>query len=297
MADPQITYANDLAKVQSIDFVKRFNESAVQLATLLGITRKLPLSQEVSLKIYNWKKVTLAQQVEEGEVIPLTKVEREVKLQPTAKLRKYRKQVTAESIIRTGSQDLAINQTDLRVVREIQLDIKQTLRNYLDLAPEKLEVNSLQDGIAQAWAKTKDIFKEYGDVQVIHFVSPFDVADYLGSGVVSNTTNSGFGLTALENFLGQRVIVFDEVPKGTIYSTVAENIVMAYYTMSGSPISQSFGLTTDETGLIGMTHQQNADNASIDTLIMTGLTLFAEVANGVVKTTIKKEEPKPNPKP
>lgn len=297
MADPQITYANDLAKVQSIDFVKRFNESAVQLATLLGITRKLPLSQEVSLKIYNWKKVTLAQQVEEGEVIPLTKVEREVKLQPTAKLRKYRKQVTAEAIIRTGSQDLAINQTDLRVVREIQLDIKQTLRNYLDLAPEKLTVNSLQDGIAQAWAKTKDIFKEYGDVQVIHFVSPFDVADYLGSGVVSNTTNSGFGLTALENFLGQRVIVFDEVPKGTIYSTVAENIVMAYYTMSGSPISQSFGLTTDETGLIGMTHQQNADNASIDTLIMTGLTLFAEVANGVVKTTIKKEEPKPDPKP
>ncbi|MEJ6358738.1 phage capsid protein [Lactiplantibacillus plantarum] len=280
------TKAQDIAIVQSIDFVNRFKEQITGLTTLLGVSRKLPMSQDGVLRTYKWVKTQLADQVGEGEEIPLTKVERKINEMKVQPIRKYRKQVTAEAIIHAGSQDLAINQTDQQMVREIQKDVKANFISFLQSAPTKQKAKNLQDGLAQAWAKVSNAFQDYGDVEIIHFISPFDVADYLGSGQIVNTSQSVFGMTALENFLGQKAIVFDMIPKGKIYSTATENIVMAYYGMSGTPIASSFGLTTDDTGLIGMTHQQRTDNATVETLSLTSLTLFAEVSNGVVETAL-----------
>lgn len=295
MADQKIIFADDLGKAQSIDYVSRFNQQVSNLAEVLNITRRLPLERESVLRLYKWKKVQLAEQVGEGEVIPLTKVEREMTEQKTAPLRKYRKQVTEEAINRVGLQ-LAINETDTRIITEVQQEIKADFFKFLVSKPEKIDASNLQEGIAQAWAKIRDIYKSYGAVNVLHFVSPFDIADMLAAGTVTNTSASAFGLTALENFLGQRVIVFDEVPKGKIYSTVAENILLAHYNMSGD-LGRSFNLTTDTTGLVGMTHQINTSNASVETFITTGVTLFAEISNGVVVTTLTKQNPEPTPNP
>ena len=55
---------------------------------------------------------------------------------------------------------------------------------------------------------------------------------------------------------------------------------------TGGDIGATFGLTSDATGLVGMKHFLVDGKASIDTLMMTGVTFYAEDLGGVFKGTI-----------
>ena len=68
--------STDFAPAISVDFTTRIRENIETLQRILGVTNMEPMSAGSYIKIYKWKTVTLAQQVDEGEVIPLTKVER-----------------------------------------------------------------------------------------------------------------------------------------------------------------------------------------------------------------------------
>lgn len=66
----------DFAKAQSIDFVNRFTGGIKKLQEMLGITRRQGLSEGSTIKTYK-SSVTLADgNVAEGDLIPLSKVER-----------------------------------------------------------------------------------------------------------------------------------------------------------------------------------------------------------------------------
>lgn len=55
--------------------------------------------------------------------------------------------------------------------------------------------------------------------------------------------------------------------------------------MSGD-VAQTFSLTADETGLIGMVHAMVTENATVDTLMMSCVKFFPEFADGVFIGTI-----------
>ena len=111
-----------------------------------------------------------------------------------------------------------------------------------------------------------------------------DVADYLATAQI--TTQNAFGFKYVNDFLGLGTVVIDpSVPAGTVIATAKENINGAYVSADGD-VAETFGLTSDETGLVGMTHYVKGDNASINTLVMSGVVFYPEDATGVVKATI-----------
>lgn len=59
--------------------------------------------------------------------------------------------------------------------------------------------------------------------------------------------------------------------------------------MGHGSVGETFGLTTDETGMVGMKHYLADDSASVNTLIMEGVTFYAEDASGIFKAPIAVE--------
>ena len=93
----------------------------------------------------------------------------------------------------------------------------------------------------------------------------------------------------MENFLGLgTAVVTPELAAGTAYATAKENLNGAYIPASGGDVANAFGLTTDETGLVGMTHEPSTTNASITTLVLSGVTFFPEMTDGVIKINTAK---------
>ena len=101
----------DFAKAQSIDFVNRFTGGIKKLQEMLGITRRQALSEGSTIKTYK-RAVTLADgNVAEGDLIPLSKVEKTPDKTYELAYKKYRKAVTMEAIQRSGFDQAVQEQT------------------------------------------------------------------------------------------------------------------------------------------------------------------------------------------
>ncbi|MGO3609289.1 MAG: phage capsid protein, partial [Enterococcus sp.] len=53
-AEDGLTKMDDLGEIKSIDFVNLFEKGIKELLTLLGVTRKLELSQDMKIQMYEW---------------------------------------------------------------------------------------------------------------------------------------------------------------------------------------------------------------------------------------------------
>ena len=118
MAEDKLTVMNDLGEIKTIDFVNKFSTNISELLTLLGVTRKEPLSADMKIKTYKWETDIDKTSVGEGETIPLSKVTRKADKEYQVAWFKKRRAVSAEAIARHGAS-LAIDQADQRVMREI----------------------------------------------------------------------------------------------------------------------------------------------------------------------------------
>lgn len=277
------TVTSDLEPAISVDFTTRLNSNITELQNLLGIVDLEPMSAGTLIKVYKMEQVNTPEQVAEGEFIPLTKINRTLAKTIELKLNKYRKQTTAESIQKVG-RNMAINQTDEKLVSGIRKDIKKNFYDILLTGTGSAAGTTLQASLAAGWGKVKKFYEDE-DATPIFFVSSDDVADYLGSAQI--TMQNAFGWTYIENFLGLgTAIVTPSLAKGKTIATAKENLRGAYVPAGSGDLAQSFNLTADTTGLVGMTHQIAADNASITTLIMSGVVFYAELLDGVVISTI-----------
>lgn len=277
--------SKDFAPAISIDHVTRIHDDLYDLMRVLGVTDMTPLAE--GSVIHRYKTVVTKQDgaVAEGDVIPLSKVvTSEILPALTVKLSKYRRSTTAESVQAAG-KERSINKADNSLVEEIRGDIKKSFYKLITGGtPTAAEAGvDLQTACAQAWGALVTLY-EGKSVTPIFFLNPLDVATYLGSANIS--TQSVFGLLYLENFLGLgHAILSADVTKGNVYATVTENLNGAYVPADGD-VGEMFGLTADESGLIGMAHMLDASNATIDTLIMTGVVFYPELESGVVKSQI-----------
>lgn len=286
MPEQNLNVMADLGEIKSIDFVNRFSKNINDLLTLLGVTRKESLSSDLKIKTYKWNVDLNNTNPGEGETIPLSKVTRTPDKEYTVEWFKKRRVTTAEAIARHGASR-AINESDNRIMREIQNGIKEQFFDFLKKKPTKVKGAGLQKALAESWGKLST-FNEFEGSPIVSFVSPLDVAEYLGDTKVLADASNVFGFTLLKNFLGMsNVIVMPSVPKGKIYSTAVENIVFAHLNVNASDLGGLFSDFTDETGLIAATRGREISNLTYESVFFGANILFAEIPEGVVEATIE----------
>ena len=281
--DAKTVKAADLAKVRDVDFTERFSKGIDTLMAMLGVTRKQEKRAGEVLKVYKATGTLESGVVAEGDVIPLSKYQTTYEAVGEAVLNKWRKVTTAEAISSKGYGQ-AVNDTNDKMLKDIQKGVRTSFVNFLATGTGTAAGVGLQATLAQAWGQLQVLFEDTS-VQSVYFMNPLDVADYLGGAQIS--TQTAFGMSYIENFLGLgTVILASDVPKGKLYATAAENIVLYYIPVTSADMAQAFDLTSDATGLIGIHTGPTYDKLSAETVAASGVGLFAEKLDGIVVGTI-----------
>lgn len=275
--------AADLARVRDVDFTERFNAGIQTLMKMLGITRKQEKKAGEILKVYKVTGTLQDGTVAEGELIPLSKYRTTYEPVGEAILKKWRKATTAEAISQKGYGQ-AVNDTNDKMLKDIQKGIRTNFVNFLATGTGKASGVGLQAAMAQVWGQMQVLYEDTA-IETVYLMNPLDVADYLGAAQI--TTQTAFGMSYIENFLGMgTAILASDVPKGKIYATAAENIVLYYINVTGSDLAQAFDLSSDATGLIGVHVNAVYNNLTSETVAASGVGLFAEKLDGIVIGTI-----------
>ncbi len=276
----------DLKYPITIDVTNKFQENLKKLLEMLGITRKISVTSGTTLRTYSGYEVALADgKVPEGEVIPLSKVTRKDHSQKVIELKKYRKATTGEDIQMYGSNEAVAN-TDDALVRQLQKQVRTTFIDTLKTGTGTQTAlgSGLQGALASAWGQLQVLFEDYESEKAIVFVNHLDLAKYVAGAEI--TTQTAFGLTYIVDFTGTVLISTNDIAEGEIWATVPENIVLAYINPNGSELAKQFNLSGDKLGYIGMTHFQEPTTLTIQTVLVSGILMYPERIDGVVKVEI-----------
>lgn len=276
--------STDFEPAISIDHVNRIAENINTLQRALGITQMIPMAAGSTVKRYKTTVTKGAAQAAEGDVIPLSKVERKPLADLTLELKPYRRLTTAQAIQRVGA-NIAINQADDALVNEVRKGVRDDFFAMVtaNTATAAAGGANLQAAAAQAWGSL-EVYFEDKDVTPVFFVNPIDVATYLGAAQI--TTQSAFGFDYVENFLGLgNAFITPRIASGDVYATATQNL-NGVYVPQGGDVADAFALTYDASGIVGMTHSRADDRASINTLLMMGVLFYPEDAAGVIKSHI-----------
>lgn len=275
--------STDINPAISIDHVERLQANIRTLQKLFGIMELKAMPEGSQIKQYVTTVGNIPAQVNEGDEIALTKVQRTLANTFTIALKKYRKLVTAEAIQRDGYEN-AVNGTDNALVKEVRKAFKTGFYGLLATGSGSgTNGTDLQKTCANLWADLATKFEDV-DATPIFFINPKDLATYLGSAQI--TVQTAFGFDYMLNFLGMGdAIITPQVTEGTVIATAKENLNGAYVPANGD-IGQTFGLTTDESGLVGMVHTPDTGRASLETLLLMGVVFYAEDLSGVFKASI-----------
>ena len=283
MADNNLITSADLVKAREIEFTYTFGESIKKLMEALGVTRKIPKQAGTVLKAYKATGELLDGAVAEGEIIPLSKYVTEPVTFEEITLKKWRKATTAEAIIEKGYNQ-AVRMTTDRMLKDVQKGIRKSFFDFVATGTGVATGANFQGTLAQSWGQLQVLFED-DDIQSVHFMNPLDVADYLATANISLQTV--FGMTYVENFLGLGTVFFNSsVPKGKIYSTAKDNLVLYFVPVNGADLGEAFDFTSDATGLIGIHETPDYDNMTAKDTVVSALVLFAERIDGVVVGTI-----------
>ena len=273
----------DIEPAISIDFVSRISSNINSLREVLGITNMISMPEGTQIKIYKASVENTPSQVGEGETIPLTKVTRKLAATKTLTIKKFRKAASAEAIATNGYEN-AINITDEKLVQSVQKGIKTDFFTLIETGTGTASGTNLQTTLADCWSKLQTAFEDE-DVNAVYFVSAADAATYLGNANIS--TQNAMGLTYIRDFLGLgTLIVSPNITAGKVVATAKENLNGAYIPANSSALSRAFSLTSDETGFVGMTHQSKTENATVETLLLSGVLFYPERLDGVIVGTI-----------
>ena len=282
-AETNLIKSADLVRVREIEFVEMFNDNVKKLTEMLGVTRMIPKQAGAVLKTYKATGTLESGTVAEGDVIPLSKYKTEPVTYAEITMRKWRKATSAEAIVEKG-YDQAVTMTTDRMLKDVQSVIRGDFLTFLATGTGTAVGNTFQSALAQTWGQLQVKFED-DDIQAVHFINPLDVADYLATAQI--TMQSAFGMTYIEDFLGMGTTILTSlVPKGKIYSTARENIVLYYIPANGADLNLAFTFTSDSTGLIGIHEEPDYTNMTASDTVVCGLVLFAERLDGVIVTTI-----------
>ena len=286
-AETNLIKKADLARAREIEFTYNFSEGVRKLMEALGVTRKIAKQAGTVLKAYKAVGTLGNGAVAEGDTIPLSKYATEAVTFGEITLKKWRKATSAEAIVERG-YDQAVEMTTDRMLRDVQKAIRADLFTYLGKGTGVASGANFQAVLAQAWGQLQVKFEDDGGNSMVYFVNPLDIADYLAE--ASITTQTAFGMTYVEDFLGLGTVIMNaSVPKGKVYATAKENIVLYYIPVNGADLGEAFDFTSDETGYIGIHETPDYTNMTASDTVVNGMVFFAERIDGVVVGTIAGE--------
>lgn len=306
-AETNVITTQQMKRAREIDFNNRFTHANLdKLTEALGVTRKIPMIDGTTL--YNYKTTGTLQSgaVPEGEIIPLSQYERVKTAVGEITLKKWRKAATAEAILKSGYNE-AVVETDNKLLSDVQNGIKSDFFTYLGTivvegqaasgtvgqegykpAVEAVGVTvtgtTLQEVLAKTWGNLQVLFED-DSAEIVHFVHPLTVADYLASANI--TTQTAFGMTYIEDFLGMGTVILNSrIAANTVISTAKENLIMYYVPVTSEAMS-AFDMSADATGYIGITSgYKTEERAQIESMVMSGIQFLVEYADGVVSGTV-----------
>lgn len=282
-AEENLIKKSDLARIREVEFVNLFGYSIKKLMEALSVTRKIPKQAGTVLKSYKAKGTLGDGDVAEGETIPLSKYTTEAVPYKEITLKKWRKATSAEAIIDRG-YDQAVDMTTDEMLRDVQKKIRKDFFTFLATGTGTATGETFQAALAQAWGQLQVLFED-DEIRAVYFMNPLDVADYLATANI--TMQNAFGMTYVENFLGLGTVIFNSsVPKGKIYATAADNIVLYYIPVNGADLSEAFTFTSDDTGYIGIHEEPDYTNMTASDTVVNGMELFAERLDGIVVASI-----------
>lgn len=283
MAETNLIKKEDLARAREIDFAYRFGESIKKLMEALGVTRKIPKQAGTVLKAYKATGTLQDGAVAEGETIPLSKYKTEPVALAEIVLKKWRKATSAEAIVERGYNQ-AVVMTKEAMLKDVQKGIRKDFFDFLATGTGEAEGSTFQAALANAWGQLQVLFED-DEIQSVYFMNPLDVADYLATANIS--LQNAFGMTYVKDFLGLGTVIFNSsVPKGKIFATAADNLVLYYIPVNGADLNEAFDFTSDATGLIGVHESPDYTNMTASDTVVSGIALFAERIDGVVVATI-----------
>ena len=284
MAENNLIKKADLARAREVEFVSMFGENVRKLMEALGVTRKVAKQAGTVLKMYKATGTLQDGSVPEGDDIPLSKYATTSVNVGEIELKKWRKATSAEAIIERG-YDQAVEMTTDRMLKDVQKGIRTDLFGFLATGEGSATGADFQGALAQTWGQLQVLFEDDADGSMVYFVNPLDIADYLAE--ASITTQTAFGMTYVEDFLGLGTVIMNaSVPKGKIYATAKENIVLYYIPVNGADLGEAFDFTSDETGYIGIHETPDYTNMTASDTVVNGMTFLADRIDGVVVATI-----------
>ena len=283
MADTNLITKTDLRVVREQEFVLTFEETLKKLTEALALTRKVEKQAGTTLYTYKVTGTLEDGEVEEGEVIPLSKYQTVKTPVGEITIKKWRKGTTYETIVERGFNQ-AVLDTNAQMSKDIAKGIRKDFFDLLKTGSTAVTGTTFQSVLAGIWGKLAVLFED-DDVNTIYFMNPLDIAEYLASANV--TIQTAFGLSYIENFLGLGTVVLNSsVEKGKIYGTASDNIILYYVAVNGADTGNAFNFTTDETGYIGIHEEPNYDNLTDLVTAVSGVAFFPEQLGGIVVGTI-----------
>lgn len=272
------------AQIRELDFAERFQYSVAKLIEALGVTRKIQKEAGAILKTYKAEGTLENGVVAEGETIPLSKYKIKAVPYKEITLKKWRKATTAESITTYGFNQAA-NMTNEEMLHDVQRGIRSDFFAFLATGTQKTTGVNLKKVLATNMGKLLSLF-DTDNVAAVHFVNPTTVYEYLGDQEI--TTQTAFGMTYVQNFLGYGTLLMNSsMPEGTVYSTVSDNVVLYYIAVNGADLGEAFHFTSDDTGYIGIHEVADYDNLTCKDTVVSGIELFAEKLDGVIVGTVQ----------
>lgn len=280
-AETNLIKAAQMRKVREVDFVEQFGGNILpKLMEALGVARKIPMMEGTTMYVYKTTGTLQSGSVPEGEIIPLSQYERTKEAVGEITLKKWRKAASAEAIKKSGYEE-AVTMTDAKLLNDVQKGIRTDFFSFITgMDATVVGGATLQAVLAKSWGQLQVLFEDDA-VSTVHFLNPLTIADYLATATISVQT--AFGMNYIEDFLGLGTVVMNSnIPQGQVISTAKDNLILYYLTMNGD-VARAFELTADATGYIGIkSGYQNEERAQIESLIMSGIQLLVEYADGVV---------------
>lgn len=277
--------AENIAVSQDIEMIQNFTGDVDRLVEVLGLFNPSIVAAGTTMYQYTVTGALNATTVAEGDEVPLSEYNVDKTPVDSIEVKPYRKLTTAQAILKGGYEN-AIEKTDRRMLSQVRSGILTDFFAFLGNGTGAATGEGLQAAIAQGDAELRDTMETNSDEadSIVHFVNPFDIADYLAKANV--TTQTVFGMQYLESFLGvENIFVTNKVAKGTMYVTPTDNIHI-YGVDFGTLADAGLTYTVQDGSLIGVHHTPAYNRTSAETYVLTGALMLAEIKDYIVKVTI-----------
>ena len=287
--------STDLTAVREIDFVTRFAREIKIFREILGNIRMEKHAPGTRLTVKKAAVTLNTSSVGEGETIPYNAISYTETDVGSLTWDKQKIGVTMEAIS-THGYDAAVQAADDDMLYKLRSKIVNDFFTFAQTGTLTSDIqtydfqSALAEAQAQVQAKWEDMDRGYSDI--IAFANVKDAYRYLGAAQI--TTQTAFGMTYIENFLGfSKLFLTSKIPQGKIVATPSQNLILYYVDATANDFNKAGFLfrTDNETNLIGVHVEGNHDTDVSELSTVMAMGLFSEYLDGIAVIAIEEVMP------